>query len=189
MLSCISTLAFIRWCWSWNSNTLATWCEELTPWKRPWFWERLKAGGEADNRGWDGWMASLTWYTWVWVSSGSWWWTGRPAWCAVVHAVAKSRTQLSDWTELYVLNTWGCELTKGKGTLCQVCIPSHKPSASLAHSRLTLNVCWMNLDIYDILKGSENRSHHVVKFSANMSVSSILYKEGRVAPWKEDFLA
>ena len=66
------------WCWSWNSNTLATWCEELTHWKRSWCWERLKAGGEGDNRGWDGWMALLTWWTWVWASSGSWWWTGRP---------------------------------------------------------------------------------------------------------------
>ena len=47
-------------CWSWNSNTLTTWCEELTPWKRPWCWERLMAGGEGDNRGWDGWMASPT---------------------------------------------------------------------------------------------------------------------------------
>ena len=41
--------------------------------KRPWFWERLKAGGEGDDRGWDGWMASLTRWTWVWVNSGSWW--------------------------------------------------------------------------------------------------------------------
>ena len=65
-------------CWSWNSNTLATSCEELTYWKRPWFWEGLRAGGEGDNRGWDGWMASLTRWTWVWVNSGSWWWTGRP---------------------------------------------------------------------------------------------------------------
>ena len=66
------------WCWSWNSNTLATSCEELTHWKRPWCWERLGAGGEGDDRGWDGWMASLTWWTWVWVNSRSWWWTGRP---------------------------------------------------------------------------------------------------------------
>ena len=66
------------WCWSWNSNTLATWCEELTHWKRPWCWEKLKAGGEGDDRGWDGWMASLTRWTWVWVSSRSWWWTGKP---------------------------------------------------------------------------------------------------------------
>ena len=53
------------WCWSRNSNTLATWCEELTHWKRPWCWERLKAGGEGDDRGWDGWMASPTQWTWV----------------------------------------------------------------------------------------------------------------------------
>ena len=48
------------WCWSWNSNTLATWCDELTHWKSPWCWERLRAGGEGDDRGWNGWMASLT---------------------------------------------------------------------------------------------------------------------------------
>ena len=62
-----------------NANTLATWFEELTHWKRPWCWERLKAGGEGDNRGWDGWMASPTQWTWVWVNSRSWWWIGRPA--------------------------------------------------------------------------------------------------------------
>ena len=45
-------------CWSWNSNTLATRCEKLTQWKSPWYWDRLKAGGEGDDRGWDGWMAS-----------------------------------------------------------------------------------------------------------------------------------
>ena len=45
---------------------------------RPWCWERLKVGGEGDNRGWDGWMASPTQWTWVWVNSGSWWWIGRP---------------------------------------------------------------------------------------------------------------
>jgi len=60
------------WCWSWNSNTLATWCKELTHWKRPWYWERLKAGGKGDDRGWDGWMASLTRWIWVWASSRSW---------------------------------------------------------------------------------------------------------------------
>ena len=66
------------WCWSWNSNTLANLCEELTHLKRPWCWERLRAGREGDDRGWDGWMASLTRWMWVWVNSGSWWWTGRP---------------------------------------------------------------------------------------------------------------
>ena len=67
------------WCWSRNSSTLATWCEELTHLKRLWCWERFRAGGEVDDRGWDGWMASLTQWTWVWVSSWSWWWTGRPS--------------------------------------------------------------------------------------------------------------
>ena len=66
------------WCWSWNSNTLATWWEKLTHWKRPWCWERLRAGVEGEDRGCDGWMASLTQWIWVWVNSGSWWWTGRP---------------------------------------------------------------------------------------------------------------
>ena len=65
------------WCWSWRSNTLATWCEELTHLKRPWHWERLKTEVKGDNRGWDGWMAPLTQWTWIWINSGSWWWTGR----------------------------------------------------------------------------------------------------------------
>ena len=51
---------------------------KLTHWKRLWWWERLKAGGEGDDRGWDGWMASPTQWTWVRVNSGSWWWTVRP---------------------------------------------------------------------------------------------------------------
>ena len=61
-----------------EAETLATWCEELTHLKRPWCWERLKAGGEGGDRGWDGWMAWPTQQTWVRVDSGSWWWTGRP---------------------------------------------------------------------------------------------------------------
>ena len=59
------------WCWSWNSSTLATSCKDLTHWKRPWCWEGLGAGGEGDDRGWDGWMTSLTQWAWVWVNSGS----------------------------------------------------------------------------------------------------------------------
>ena len=75
-----STLGFLfkEWCSSWSSSTLATSCEELTHWKRLCCWEGLGAGGEGDDRGWDGWMASLTRWTWIWVNSGSWWWTGRP---------------------------------------------------------------------------------------------------------------
>ena len=84
------------WCWSWNSNTLATWCEELTHWKRPWCWERLREG-EVDDRGWDGWMTSLTKWTWVWVNSGSWWWTGRPG---VLQSMGSKRVRHDWWTEL-----------------------------------------------------------------------------------------
>ena len=81
-----------------NSSTLATWCKELTHLKRPWCWERLRAGGEGDDRGWDGWMASPTWWTWVWVNCRSWWWTGRPG---VLRPMgSQSQTWLSSWTEL-----------------------------------------------------------------------------------------
>ena len=59
-------------------NTLATWCEELTHLKRPQCWEKLRAGGEGDDKGWDGWMASLTQWTWVWANSRSWRWTEKP---------------------------------------------------------------------------------------------------------------
>ena len=69
--------------------------------KRPWCWERLKAGGEGDDRGWDGWMASLTQWTWVWANSWRWCRTGKPA----VHGVTKSQTRLSDWTELNWVRT------------------------------------------------------------------------------------
>ena len=62
----------------WSSNTLANWCKKLTRWKRPWFWERLKAGGEGDSRGGDGWILSLTQWTWVWANSWRWWRTGKP---------------------------------------------------------------------------------------------------------------
>ena len=74
--------------------------EELTHWKRPWCWERLRAGGEGDDRGWDGWMALPTQWTWVWVDSGSWWWTGRPG--VLQFMGSQSQTSLSSWTELMV---------------------------------------------------------------------------------------
>ena len=73
---------FCSYVWFSWANTLVTWCKEPTHWKRPWCWERLKAGGEADNRGKDGWMASPTGWTWVWASSGSWWRQGNLASCS-----------------------------------------------------------------------------------------------------------
>ena len=94
----ISPECSLEGCWSWNSSSLATWCKELTHWKRPWCWERLKVGGEGDKRGWDGWITSPMWWIWVWVGSRSWWWTGKPGFAAI-HGVTKSRTRLSDWTD------------------------------------------------------------------------------------------
>ena len=78
-------------------HCLTTWFKALTHWKRPWIWERLKTGGEGDDRGWDGWMASSTWWTWVWAGSGSWWWTGKPV---VLQSMGSQRVR-HDWvTEL-----------------------------------------------------------------------------------------
>ena len=78
-------------------HTLATSCKELTQWKRLWCWEGLGTGGYGDDRGWDGWMASSTWWTWVWVNSRSWWWTERPG---VLQFMGSQRVR-HDWaTEL-----------------------------------------------------------------------------------------
>ena len=114
------------WCWSWNSSTLATWCEELTHWKRPWSWERLRAGGDQDNRGWDGWMASPTWWTWVLVDSGSWWWTGRPG-------VLQSMGSQSFGHD------WATELN------CIPHSPGHFPLTQRKHMEQWVRVTWRNL--------------------------------------------
>ena len=68
--------------------------------KRPWCWERLRTGGEGDDRGWDGWMASPTRWTWVWVDSGSWWWTGRPGVLRFMGSKELDTTEQLNWTEL-----------------------------------------------------------------------------------------
>ena len=99
------------WCWSWKSSTLATSCEEVTHWKRSWCWEGLWAGGEGDDRGWDGWMASPTQWTWFCVNSGSWWWTGRPG---VLQSMGSQRaghdwaTELTDWLNRCSVSSSNC---------------------------------------------------------------------------------
>ena len=82
-------------------KSLATSCEELTHWKRLWFWEGLGAGGEGEDRGWDGWMASRTRWMWVWVNSGRWWWTGRPGvlWFMGLQRVGHNWVTELNWTE------------------------------------------------------------------------------------------
>ena len=92
-------------------QSLATGCEDLTHWKRAWCWERLKAGKEGDNRGWDGWRASLTRWTWVRAMD-------REAWRAAVRRVTESQTRLSDWTagnktQLSITGKWLWLFNKG----------------------------------------------------------------------------
>ena len=74
---------------SWNSNTLATWCKQLSHWKRPLYWEILKVG-EGDDRRWDGWMTSLIRWAWVWANSWSWWWTEKPGVSFPINKLAKN---------------------------------------------------------------------------------------------------
>ena len=103
-----------NWCWSWNSNTLAMGCEELTHLKRPWCWERLRAGGEGDDQRWDGWMVSPTQWSWVGVNSRSWRWTGRPGvlqsmgWQRVGHDWATE----PNWTEEAGRLEGGCSMVQ-----------------------------------------------------------------------------
>ena len=91
-----------------ETPTLATSCEELTHWKRPWYSEGLGAGGEGDNRGWDGWMASPTRWTWVWVSSRSWWWTRRPGvlWFMGSQRVGHDWATELNWTDYMLDRPW-----------------------------------------------------------------------------------
>ena len=95
-----SALGFLwrEWCWSWNSSTLATSCEELTHWKRLWRWEGLGAGGEGDHRTRR--LDGITDSTDMSLSELRDLVMDREAWCAAIHGVTKNRTWLSNWTEL-----------------------------------------------------------------------------------------
>ena len=100
------------WCWSWNSNTLATWCKELTPWKTPWCWERLKAAELGDDRGWD--LGGITnSMNMVWANFVLWWWTEKPGMLQSIGSqnVGHDRVTELNWTERYAayLHIWRAE--------------------------------------------------------------------------------
>ena len=77
--------------------------QRMTHLKRPWFWERLRAGRQGDDRWWNDWLASLTQWTWVWVNSRSWWWTGRPCVLWPMGSDKESdTTERLNWTELSI---------------------------------------------------------------------------------------
>ena len=103
-----------EWCQGWNSSTLATSWEEVTHWKRLWCWEGLRAGGDRDDRGWDGRMASRTQWTWVWVNSRRWWWTGRPGVLRFMGSqwVGHDWVTELNWTEVYHSWKWGAGINK-----------------------------------------------------------------------------
>ena len=102
---------------------LATWWEEVTHLKRPWCWERLKAGGEGDNRGWDCWMASLTQQTWVWVNSGCWLWIGKPG---VLQSMGSQRVGHDwatepNWNDILCSQRWRSSILSAKTSLRPDC--------------------------------------------------------------------
>ena len=153
------------WCWSCNLNTLATRCEELTHWRRPWCWEKLKAGGEGDDRGWNGCMASPTHWTWVWVNSRSWWWTGKPG---VLQSLGSQRvrhywaTELN-WTDLIIPypfpSSFGC--FRGFPFNMMNSVKGLKMNDFI----YTLYILYTVRSLHMVFKGSYRKSYESIKFA------------------------
>ena len=123
-----------------KAETPVLWPPHAKSWLigKDWCWEGLGAGGEGDDQGWDGWMASRTRWTWIWVNSGSWWWTGRPG---VLQFMRSQRvghdwvTELN-WTEWF----WKPALWREKSFL-ERC-PKRLVFASQAWPVWTRDFCW-----------------------------------------------
>ena len=125
-----------------------------THWKRTWCWERLKEG-EGDNREWDGWMASPTQWTWVWASSRSWWWTGKPGVLQSMGRKESDTTEQLNWLTLLLVGSdtaleWGYEwggMRMQRDSLCAFCPPfaaettfSEEPHGFPNHQTLTEDI-------------------------------------------------
>ena len=115
-------------------NPMVTWCKELTYLKRLWCWERLKAGGEGDDRGSDGLMASETQWTWVWINSGSWWWTGRPG-------------TLQSMGSQWVGHAWVTELH----CAFSLCFGKDPPNTSWSRTRPE-SIVWSKSEVWRLLR-------------------------------------
>ena len=111
---------------------------KMTHLKRPWCWERMKSGGEGDNRGWNGWMASLTQWTWVWEGSGSWWWTGKPG---VLQSMGSQRIGY-DWANELNWTDWRSKLS----------IKEKDNKDILNHHHSERNVSWNNNEMWLVCK-------------------------------------
>ena len=161
-----------NWYWSWSSNTLATWCEELSHWKRPWCWERLKAG-EGDDRGWDDWMASSSQWTWVWAKSGRKWRTGKPG---ALQSMGSQRVRNTEWLKNNSIHlgrlrsplstTWEFLLIQTLGSIT-TCSPSDSEAAPLhiTLQRLCFQWCSRSKANYETLwcpcnAASQNKFGH-----------------------------
>ena len=135
--------------------------------KGPWCWERLKVGGEGDDRGWDGWIASPTQWTCVWVSSRSWWWTGKPG---VLQSVGlQSRTQLRDWTELMHLKF---NMSKAKFLISPLTLLLPQSSCQLIATAAFQLLKWETMEpsLVPLFL-----SHHVYNVSGNLIGSTSKY--------------
>ena len=123
-----------------------SWCKVLTHWKRPWCWEGLGAGGEEDNRGWDSWMASPTRWTWVWVTSGSWWWTGRPG---VLQFMGSQRvghdwaTELN-WTETLI------DVLHSNSIVIYILLFSYATMKQKHFTKFTASCIWTSGSLYTL---------------------------------------
>ena len=160
-----------------------------THWKRPWCWEGLGAGGEGDDREWDGWVASPTQQTWVWVDSGSWLWTGRPGMLQFMGS--QSRTQLSDWTEqnwsdvspqMRDFINWGEGLVTVFYILSQYFCPVCAWKLLLLPTNMTLSVVLWNISFMMCHKYTKmvSEQHQFIHFPclSNSGISSFLMIRG-----------
>ena len=151
---------------------MVTSCEELTHWKRLWCWEGLGAGGEGDDRGWDGWMASPTRWTWIWVNSRGWWWTGRPG---VLQFMGLQRvghdweTELN-WTLCFLLQSYAPETSSPQSSKTQI-LPCY---FSLWNS-------WVFFHHHKIQ--ASYRDSLILSFPPPLSLSTINWTQAKIYSW------